>query len=134
VGSAEKREKSEEPKSEPPPDRSPPSSVKAETKPPSKPKREIVATKPAPEPPPGSDPETVEQWKYNEAKRKAMEDSRVQDLKEKADNVADEAEAQKAMRAYNRALFEKMRKLDPSIKERIDGTEAALLRRLGDSP
>ena len=91
-----------------------------------------MATKPAPEPPAGSDPETIEQWKYNEAKRKAQEDSRVQDLKEKADNVADEAEARKAMRAYNRALFEKMRKLDPSIKERIDGTEAALLKRLGE--
>ena len=93
-----------------------------------------MATKPAPEPPAGSDPETIEQWKYDEAKRKALEDSRVQELKEKADNAPDDSEGQKAMRTYNRALFEKMRKLDPSIKERIDGTEAALLKRLGESP
>jgi len=92
----------------------------------------VVASKPAPEPPAGSDPDTVEDWKYSEAKRKALEESDVQQLKAKAADAADEAEARRAMRAYNKALFNKMRKLEPTLKERIDGTEAALMKRLGE--
>ena len=86
----------------------------------------------APEPPAGSDPEAVEDWKYSEAKRKALEDLEVQELKAKAADTADEAEARRAMRAYNKALFAKMRKIEPSLKERIDGTEAALMKRLAE--
>jgi len=94
----------------------------------------VVASKPAPEPPPGSDPEAVENWKYTEAKRKALEDAEAQELRAKADNAADEAEARRAMRGYNKALFARMRRIEPSLKERIDGTEAALMKRLGDTP
>jgi hypothetical protein len=72
----------------------------------------------------------VERYKFTEAKRKALEDSAVQDLKVKADTAPSEEEARAGLRAYNKALFGKMRKLDPSIKERIDATEAAILKRL----
>jgi hypothetical protein len=78
----------------------------------------------------GADPETVERTKFADAKRKAAEDPEVNALKEKADNAGSEDEARKALRDYNRALFQKMRKLEPSIKERIDATEAAIMRRL----
>jgi hypothetical protein len=87
---------------------------------------------PVPDPGPGADPETVERHKFTEAKRKALDDAKVQELKLKADSAANEDEARKALREYNKALFREMRKIDPSIKERIDATEAAILRRLGE--
>jgi hypothetical protein len=34
------------------------------------------------------------------------------------------------LKAYNKALFSRMRKADPSVKERIDQMEAAVLKRL----
>lgn len=74
----------------------------------------------------------MERYKFTEAKRQALEDSGVQDLKIKADTAPTEDEARKGLRAYNKALFQKMRKIDPSIKERIDATEAAILKRLGE--
>ena len=91
-----------------------------------------VKSAPVPEPPAGSDPEKVERWKFSEAKRKAMDDSEVAGLKNKADTAPEGDEARKAMRAYNKALFDKMRKLDPALKDRIDGTEAAVMKRLGE--
>ncbi len=86
---------------------------------------------PAPAPTAGADEETVERYKFAEAKRKALEDSALQDLKLKADTTPSEADARKALRTYNKALFQKMKKIDPSISERIDATEAAILKRLG---
>ena len=78
------------------------------------------------------DTETAERTKFTDAKTKAMEDAEVQELKLKADTASSEEEARKAMRTYNKALFRKMRSIDPSIKERIDATEAAIMRRLGE--
>ncbi len=72
-----------------------------------------------------------ERARYNAAKDKALEDPSVQALKEKAESTFDPDEGRKAMRAYNKALFNKMRKIDPSVKDRIDGTEAAVMKRLG---
>ncbi len=63
-----------------------------------------------------------------------MEDPEVQALKQKADEAVTDDEANKAQRAYNKALFAKMRKLDPLIKERIDRMEAAMMKRLNDQP
>jgi hypothetical protein len=80
----------------------------------------------------GADPNTVEQAKFDAAKAKALEDSEIQELKQKSDAALDETEGPKAMRAYNKALFRKMRSIDPSIKERIDATEAAIMRKLGE--
>jgi hypothetical protein len=78
------------------------------------------------------DNEAVERTKFAEAKTKALEDSAIGDLKVKVDNAENEAQAKTALRAYNKALFQKMRKIDPSIKERIDAMEAAVMKRLGD--
>jgi hypothetical protein len=74
----------------------------------------------------------VERFKFTEAKRKAMEDTAIQDLKFKADTAPSEADARKALRAYNKALFQKMKKIDPNISERIDATEAVILKRLAE--
>ena len=61
-----------------------------------------------------------------------MEDPQVRSLKARADDAATEEESRKALRAYNKALFEKMRKVDGSLSDRIDRMEAAMLRRLNE--
>jgi hypothetical protein len=79
------------------------------------------------------DPDAIEKAKYNEAKTRALEDSHVKELKQKADTAATEEEGKKALRAYNKALFQKMRSVgDDSIHDRIDRMEAAVLRDLGE--
>ena len=54
----------------------------------------------------------------------------MQKLKEKADGAVSDDEARKAQRAYNKALFNKMRSIDSSIKDRADRIEAAIMKRL----
>ena len=73
----------------------------------------------------------IERAKYAHARSVAAEDEHVRDLKQKAESATSEDEGHKALRAYNRALFEKMRKLEPSITDRIDHMETAVLKRLG---
>lgn len=80
------------------------------------------------------DPALVEKSKYDEAKTRAMQDPEVQRAKEKADTALSEEDGRVALRAYNRALFGKMRELDDSIRERIDTTEEAILKRLSEKP
>ena len=92
-----------------------------------------VKTNP-PSVPNGTDPDELDKHKYDAAKTKAAEDPEIQALKQKADEAVTDDEANKAQRAYNKALFARMRKLEPLIKERIDRMEAAMMKRLGDQP
>jgi hypothetical protein len=92
-------------------------------------KTPAVAKAGPPEPPAGSDPEVIEKFKYDQAKAKALEDSEIQELKQKADNSTSDEESKKASRAYNKALFNKMRRIDSSLKDRIDRMEAAMMKR-----
>jgi hypothetical protein len=89
-----------------------------------------TAAEKKPQPPENADPETLEKWKYDQAKATAQQDGEVLALKEKADTAPSDEEARRALRAYNKALFARMRKADPSIKERADRMEAAVLKRL----
>jgi hypothetical protein len=91
-----------------------------------------VAKSGPPEPPAGSDPEVIEKFKYDQAKAKALEDSEIQELKQKADNSTTDEESKKASRAYNKALFNKMRRIDSSLKDRIDRMEAAMMKRFDE--
>lgn len=79
----------------------------------------------------GGDADAIEKARYDYARARAVEDEHVRDLKAKADGATSEDEGRKGLRAYNRALFEKMRKLEPSISERIDRMETAVLKRIG---
>jgi hypothetical protein len=83
---------------------------------------------------PGEDgvSEAEERTKFAEAKTKALESTALQELKLKADTAPTEEEARRSLRAYNKALFLRMRQIDPSIRERIDATEAFILKRLGE--
>ncbi len=69
--------------------------------------------------------------KFKSAKAKALEDAKLAELKSKADSEVDEAAAAKASAAYNRALFEKIREIDPSVSEYATKVEHALSRRVG---
>lgn len=76
------------------------------------------------------DAEAIEKAKYDEAKARALQDERVKELKQKADEATTEEEGRRALRAYNKALFQKMRSLEGSISGRVDEMESAVLKRL----
>jgi len=78
----------------------------------------------------GGDPDAIEKAKYDEVRSRALADERIQKLREKADGALSEEEGRKELRAYNKALFEKMRALEPSISGRVERVEAAVLKQL----
>ena len=81
-------------------------------------------------PAPPVDPETAERNRFDHAKARALEDPAVQELKAKADSAVTDEEGKKALRAYNKALFNKMRKIDDGLKDRIDIMESVILKHL----
>ena len=90
----------------------------------------LVAAQEGVEPPPDADPETKEKFRFEQAKAKAAADPEVMEFKAKADSAVSDEDARSAQRAYNKALFGKMRKIDSGLDERIDSMEAAILKRL----
>ena len=78
------------------------------------------------------DPETAERNRFDQLKARVVEDPQVQELKAKADSAATEEEGKKALRAYYKALFGKMRRSDPDLKDRIDIMEKVILKRLDE--
>ncbi len=91
-------------------------------------------TKPSPKkgslPPPtstGGDDAT----RFRAAKARALEDPSLKDLKGKADSELNEAEAHKALLNYNRALFQKIREVDPSVSDYSGRVEQSMTKRIG---
>jgi len=84
------------------------------------------------EPAADADPDEKEKFRYEQAKAKANEDPQVKSLKAKADDATTDEESRKALRAYNKALFEKIRKIDSSVSERANQMEAAMMKRLSE--
>ena len=78
-----------------------------------------------------ADAEIVEKQKYDQAKAKAVADPKVQELRGKADAAPSDDESRKALRAYNKAMFKRMKEIDPSIKDHVERMEAAVMSRLG---
>jgi hypothetical protein len=74
-----------------------------------------------------------EDERFTAARKAAYEDAKVAELRGKADAAKNEEAANKAMRSYLRALYGKMRSLEPSLEERINMTEAAALRAIPQS-
>ena len=83
-------------------------------------------------PAPDADPEAREKTRFDQAKAKASEDPEVMELKTKADSAVSDEDAKSAQRAYNKALFNQMRKIDSSLDGRINAMEAAILQRLDE--
>jgi hypothetical protein len=73
--------------------------------------------------------EAEETSRFQAAKIKALADPALEDLQSKADSATGD-EGKAATRKYYKALYGKMRDIDPGIKERIDRTEAATLKRV----
>ena len=73
--------------------------------------------------------EATEASHFQAAKAKALADKRVQELQAAADTATGD-EAKTASRRYYKALFSKMREIDPTVTDRINRTEAAALRRV----
>jgi hypothetical protein len=88
------------------------------------------AEPPAPQTKSPAEEEADQTKHFQAAKTKALEDKHVQELQAKADNATGD-DVKPASRRYYKALYEKMREIDPSVKDRIDRTEAASLRRVG---
>ncbi|MEP6671017.1 MAG: hypothetical protein ABJF10_17790 [Chthoniobacter sp.] len=85
-----------------------------------------------PEPGADADPEAKEKYRFEVAKAKANEDPQVKSLKAKADEATTDADSRAALRAYNKALFEKVKKIDSGVSEWADRLEAAILKRLSE--
>ncbi len=70
--------------------------------------------------------------KFKAAKAQAMQDAHIKDLKSKADGEVNEAEAHKALLNYNRALFQKIREVDPSVSDYSGKVEQSMDKRIGN--
>jgi hypothetical protein len=93
----------------------------------------VSASNPPPDAPAAdADAETKEKYRFDVAKSKALGDPEVAALKNKADEATTEDESKKALRAYNKALFEKIRRVDSSVSEYSERLEAAILKRLDE--
>jgi len=116
-----------------------PPPAKAEASPPSSPlnvQNPFVPTtgEPGKEAESAIDRDAQERTHYNEIRAKALEDDKVLALKEKMDTASSEEEQAKASKVYYDALYEKMRKLDPALKDRIDRMQAVTSKRLEQTP
>jgi len=69
--------------------------------------------------------------KFKAVKGQAMEDPALLELKNKADSEVDEAGANKALMDYNRALFRKVREIEPSLTDYADRVEQSMTKRIG---
>ncbi|NBV87015.1 MAG: hypothetical protein EBS01_12315, partial [Verrucomicrobia bacterium] len=87
-------------------------------------KETAAKDKPAPSSP-EKDKSLSEDEKFNAVRKEASEDPKVSDLRAKADAAKTDDAANKAMRLYLHALYEKMRELAPNLEERINLTESA---------
>lgn len=68
--------------------------------------------------------------KYKAIKELALKEQSIIDLKNKADSTIDEGDAKRASLEYNRALFRKIRDLEPSLDAYVDKLEQAVLKRV----
>ena len=66
---------------------------------------------------------------YREIKAVALDDKEVKALKEKFDAASD-ADQAATEKAYYKALFKKMRTLDPTLTDHIDRMEKAMMRKI----
>ena len=72
-------------------------------------------------------PQTEADWeaRFRSVEARAQADAAVRELKLKIHNAKTNEEQAAAWQAHRRALFQKMRELDPSLKDRIDRAESA---------
>ena len=75
------------------------------------------------------DQDAKDKARFHELKAKALEDKEIKALRDKADSATGDA-GREAERAYDKALFKKVRELDPSISDYVDRLEKFTMKRL----
>jgi hypothetical protein len=80
----------------------------------------------------GSTAGTDERTRFRNAKAQAQEDGHLKELRSKADGEVNEAEANKALKEYNKALFQKIREVDPSVSGYSGKVEQSMSKRLSN--
>ncbi len=68
--------------------------------------------------------------KFKAVKALALQDSALLELRGKADSTLDADDAKRASLEYNRALFRKIREIEPSLNTYVDRLEQAVLKRV----
>ena len=68
--------------------------------------------------------------RYYQVRTQVEKEEAVISLRFKADKAASDEEKRQALRAYYDLLFQRMRKIDPSLSDRCDTMQAAYLRHL----
>lgn len=71
-----------------------------------------------------------EKERYREMKAVAQEDKEIKALKGKADAATDDDAQRAAMKKYYKALYQKIRTLDPGLTDRTDRMEKAMVKRI----
>lgn len=126
------KDEAAEPKVDPPADTRPaPAPDKPKTMPPAeKPKPAVKAESKPPEPKKPEYADKPDAEKYQAVRKLALEDEKIQALAAKAGEALAPAEAKEATDEYNRALFRKIRQIEPSLDAYVDRVEAAMTKRL----
>ena len=90
----------------------------------------VPVAKPAtPRPHPKPETEATRAAKLRNAEAHALEDPAVRELKKKIYGAKTDEEQAAAYREYRSGLYQKMRELEPSLKDRIDAAESAISSR-----
>jgi len=71
-----------------------------------------------------------EATKFKTLKATAQEDPAIKELKAKAAGAISDSDANAASVAYNKALFRKIRELDPTMDAYVEKMESAMMKRL----
>jgi hypothetical protein len=77
--------------------------------------------------------EARERAQYRSVRAKALENKQIQQLRDQMDAAGTDQQRKAAAKKYYNTLFEKMREIDPSLKDRINRMEAAAQRRMSRS-
>jgi hypothetical protein len=75
------------------------------------------------------DQEAKDRARFHELKAQALADQAIKAMRDKADSMTGDA-GREAERAYDKALFDKVRQIDPSISDYVDRLEKATMSRL----
>lgn len=86
-------------------------------------------SKPAPELSSLLEQDAKDRARLREVKSAALDDGQVKALKDKADAASD-SDQRATSKEYYKALYEKMRSLEPALKDRIDRMENVMMRRI----
>lgn len=75
------------------------------------------------------DQDAKDKARFHELRAQALQDPAIKALRDKADTTTGDA-GKEAEKAYDKALFDKVKQLDPSVSDYVDRVEKFTLDRL----